>query len=102
MIALPGRAKFFRRALELHKLGDEIDAAHRGRGAMLLVGGEAGIGKSRLVDEALVLAGRDVRVARGRCSESLQAPYLPIYEALGSSQVSGARGRGAARSRTTL
>lgn len=102
MIALQARASFFGRSLELLKLADELEAAHRGKGSMVLVGGEAGIGKSRLVDEVLTNAGRDVRVARGRCSEGLQAPYLPIYEALGSLQMSGARGRSAARSSTTL
>ena len=46
--------------------------ASLGRGALIFLGGEAGVGKTALV-EALCLGARGVRVARGAC-DSLSAP----------------------------
>jgi predicted ATPase/predicted Ser/Thr protein kinase len=60
-----------------------------GRGLILAVTGEAGIGKTSLLEEFLAdLANRGERpvLARGRCSERLAGAeaYLPIFEALDS------------------
>jgi tetratricopeptide (TPR) repeat protein len=60
-------ARFTGRAAELGRLAGALDAACKGRGSAWLVGGESGVGKSRLLDElrsrALV---EGVLVARGQ------------------------------------
>jgi predicted ATPase len=62
-------------------------AARQGRRQVGIIAGEAGIGKTALVDAfvAQVSALEDVRVGRGQCVESYGAvePYLPVLEALG-------------------
>jgi predicted ATPase len=61
-------------------------AAHRGESQLVALGGEAGMGKTRLTSE---LADRALRlgwtVLWGACSEAeLPVPYLPVVEALGN------------------
>jgi tetratricopeptide (TPR) repeat protein len=57
-------------------------AAHGGR-QVLLLGGEPGIGKSRLARELAVAAhARGATVLQGRCDEDLRMPYQPFVEAL--------------------
>lgn len=72
---------------ELARLRSLLDAAASGTRRVVFVSGEAGIGKTTLVEAFLAeLAGRDdVRIARGQCLERYGAtePYLPILEALG-------------------
>ncbi len=62
-------AKFVGRNAELEQLSDALDSAMSGKGSAWLIGGESGVGKSRLVDElrtkamvkgALVLRGQGV------------------------------------------
>jgi DNA-binding CsgD family transcriptional regulator/tetratricopeptide (TPR) repeat protein len=65
------------RAEHLSALADGLAAARRGDPAAILVGGEAGIGKSRLVSEFARQAGGDVRVLVGGCLE-LGASGLPF------------------------
>ena len=55
----------------------------RGDSGVLLVSGEAGIGKSRLVRELAREAYlRGVVVLHGRCDEDLAIPYRPFVECL--------------------
>src|SRR5262249_29490268 len=66
-----------------------FEAASAGRGVMLCVTGEAGLGKTTLVEDVLAeiqQAHPASRVARGRCSERLAGAeaYLPFLEALDS------------------
>jgi len=57
-------------------------AAHGGR-QVILLGGEPGIGKSRLARELAVAAhARGSTVLQGRCDEDLRMPYQPFVEAL--------------------
>jgi tetratricopeptide (TPR) repeat protein len=63
-----------------------LDDAVAGKGHVFLVGGEPGIGKSRLADEAAEIATRQgLRVVWGRCWEAGGAPsYWPWVQALRS------------------
>jgi tetratricopeptide (TPR) repeat protein len=84
------------RQLELAELRAGFDSAALGRGQILCVAGEPGIGKTTLVEEFLEnLAKREpvYRLAIGRCSERLAGAeaYLPILEAL-DSLIRGERG----------
>ena len=74
------------REVELIELEDALLAAIRGEGGMVLLAGEAGIGKTRLAAEAGSRArGLGMTVLSGACSESaLAMPYLPFMEALGN------------------
>jgi class 3 adenylate cyclase/tetratricopeptide (TPR) repeat protein len=62
-VASPDDLPFVGRDIELATIADAIDSARTGRGQVLEVVGEAGIGKSRLVGEAIA-ALHDVRVVR--------------------------------------
>jgi len=70
-------------------LAEAFAEADRGRGVMLAIPGEPGIGKTTLVEDFLRdvgAAGRRRLVGRGRCSERLAGAgaYLPWLEALDS------------------
>jgi predicted ATPase len=76
------------RSSEIDALGAALAAARGGRGALVGVAGEPGMGKTTLVET--FLAGAEAAggctVARGSCSERLAGSeaYLPILEALDS------------------
>lgn len=74
------------RERELEQLGRALEEALGGRGRLVLVAGESGIGKSRLVDELTVGAQeRGARVLVGRCWEAGGAPaYWPWVQSLRS------------------
>ncbi|HEY2443004.1 MAG TPA: AAA family ATPase, partial [Streptosporangiaceae bacterium] len=66
---------FVGRAGELAALAADLDAAVGGRGGVVLVAGEPGIGKTRLAEElANRAAGRGAAVLWGRCWEGAGAP----------------------------
>lgn len=60
-----GSGTFIGRTTELATISGAIDEAHRGRPSVLLIGGEPGIGKSALLEEAVERAG--VGLYLGRC-----------------------------------
>jgi len=70
---------------ELARLVDRIRDVSGGRGGLVLLAGEAGIGKTRLAEEAAAEAEREgAFVLWGRCFEGEYAPpYAPLAEALG-------------------
>ncbi|HYL72178.1 MAG TPA: ATP-binding protein, partial [Candidatus Dormibacteraeota bacterium] len=72
------------RESELAQLDGAVDAAQHGRGGVLFVTGPAGVGKSRLVAEAIARAGaRHIATIAGRCVPSATpVPYRPLAEAL--------------------
>ncbi len=72
------------RATELGALLARWKQAVRGRGGMVLIAGEAGIGKTRLAEEfAAIVRGQGGWVGRGRCYEpERMLPYQPLAEAL--------------------
>jgi len=74
------------RSAEISLLEDALLATLRGDGGVVIVGGEAGMGKTRLVTELAVRARRrGCVVVSGACSEAeLSLPYLPFLEAIGN------------------
>lgn len=74
------------RQSEISLLEDALLAALRGDGGVVIVGGEAGMGKTRLVTELAARARRrGAIVVSGACSEAeLSLPYLPFLEAIGN------------------
>ena len=71
---------------EMSLLEDDLLSALRGDGGAVVLGGEAGMGKSRLVNELRLRALRlGCTVMSGVCSEAeLSLPYLPFLEAVGN------------------
>ncbi|MGH2632768.1 MAG: AAA family ATPase, partial [Tepidiformaceae bacterium] len=95
---------FVGRQRELERLRERYQRAARGDGGLVLVAGEPGIGKTRLVEQAALEAG-DVGalVLTGHCFEGDWAPpYAPFTELLvaciasaGAASVAAAAGDGA-------
>lgn len=72
------------RDAEFGALKSGLGQALEGRAGLILVAGEAGMGKSRLVEAAASFArSREVRVLSGRCWEAVDAPsYWPWIQVL--------------------
>ncbi|MDQ3878470.1 MAG: ATP-binding protein, partial [Actinomycetota bacterium] len=72
------------RGTEFAALRRGVEEAIAGRGSLFLITGEAGIGKSRLVEEASSWArSSGVQVVSGRCWEAVDAPpYWPWTQIL--------------------
>ncbi|CAN5669152.1 AAA family ATPase [soil metagenome] len=75
---------FVGREAELRSLLSGLEQAHAGRGSLYLLGGEPGIGKSRLADEfARQARDLEARVIWGKCWEGAGAPaYWPWMQAI--------------------
>jgi predicted ATPase len=69
------------RANELARLADAVERARGGSGSLVLLSGEAGVGKSRLAREA---ASASERPLWGAASEGATRAYGPIVDALRS------------------
>jgi class 3 adenylate cyclase/tetratricopeptide (TPR) repeat protein len=80
----PDGTAFVGRRAERAGLGAALDRALGGQGQLVLVAGEAGIGKTRIAEELCADArSREARVAWGRCHEGTGAPaYWPWRQAL--------------------
>lgn len=72
--------EFVGRRDELGFLAEEFRAACEGRLRFIIIDGEAGIGKTRLLEEFLRTLDASATVAVGHCSEFVRAPYLPFSE----------------------
>ena len=69
------------RAQTLTELFSCLDAAGAGRGDMVMVGGEPGVGKTRVCDEVMAEAARrGFLTLVGHCYESEGMPYVPFVE----------------------
>ena len=78
-----GSRAFVGRGPELALVLDRLDATGAGRGGVLLVSGPAGIGKTRLVEEALSRYQGVALVGRGQCTDDPGAPpFWPWSRAL--------------------
>jgi predicted ATPase len=77
---MAGQRPLVGRHAELGRLGEALDRARRGTGSIVLIAGEAGVGKTRLAEE---LAERSrAAVLWGRASQGAPVPYGPIVAAL--------------------
>jgi tetratricopeptide (TPR) repeat protein len=74
--------RFSGRNQELELLLKHLELAIHGKGTTLFVSGEAGAGKTRLVNEFLSLAReRNVETITGYCLSTVAVPYFPFIEA---------------------
>jgi DNA-binding CsgD family transcriptional regulator len=69
---------------ELQLLLDAVRVAGEGRPAAVLLGGDAGVGKTRLLAQAVEEAPKPLILARGGCVDlgDVGLPYLPFVEVL--------------------
>ena len=85
LTALHPSFPFVGRAHELHSLEALVPTGSSQGRRMVLVGGEPGSGKSRLVRELATLATEGgARVVEGGCDAVFRTPYQPFTEALGA------------------
>jgi AAA ATPase domain len=85
----PAARPFVGRAEELEELSGALEEAAGGRGSLILITGEPGVGKTRLMEELAGLAeGRGWTMLVGRCWEEGGAPaywpWIQIVRALGA------------------
>ncbi len=83
-LALLERTSFVGRESERAELRRLLDQAARGQGALVMIGGEPGVGKTRLAEELAVEARqRGLLTLTGHCYETEGAPpYIPFAEML--------------------
>jgi len=79
-----GRTPYVGRSEERALLRQAVDNAAAGAGSVALIAGEAGLGKTRIVDEIATEAkSRGMFVVRGQCHDMEGAlPYVPFVEAI--------------------
>ncbi|HEY0673724.1 MAG TPA: AAA family ATPase [Longimicrobiales bacterium] len=95
MVHDPGSARFIGRTSELEVLSNLLTRARAGVGGAAVIGGDAGVGKSRLCRQVKSVAvAAQMRVIEGRCSPAeATIPFAPFIDAL---RFRLARGEGAA------
>ncbi|MEV7013220.1 BTAD domain-containing putative transcriptional regulator [Streptosporangium sp. NPDC051022] len=78
------RGDLVARQAQMRRIGERLAGVRRGRGGVLLVTGEAGVGKTRLAQAAAEeAAARGLAVAWGRCAEDTGAPaFWPWLQVL--------------------
>jgi serine/threonine protein kinase/tetratricopeptide (TPR) repeat protein len=96
------RTPFTGRAAELSSLQALVGEARAGEGRLVLVVGEAGVGKSRMIHELREqIRDGEMRVVVGRCrSYGGISPYLPIVEVLRDLLAGGTSGGAASVAQT--
>jgi class 3 adenylate cyclase/tetratricopeptide (TPR) repeat protein len=83
-----GRTSFIGREAERAELRRLLDRAAAGEGGLVLIGGEPGVGKSRLTEEIAAEAAPRFAVLTGHCYESgRDLPYMPWVELIEAGMV---------------
>ncbi len=83
------RSSLVGRSAELERLHDLFRHACAGAGAAAVVWGEAGVGKTRLLDEFSKLAAESgARVGTANCFEHVCPPFAPLCEAFATLELS--------------
>lgn len=78
-------SKFIGREEDLGKLKRYLDDVVSGRGKTVIISGEAGVGKTRLVSEFMTYAeAKNITCLVGECMPYAMAPYQPFIQALSS------------------
>ncbi len=78
-------SSFVGRQAQLALLAERQKAAAQGAGSIILVAGEAGAGKTRLVSQfCSSLNPNETHLATGHCLEYIQLPYTPFLEVIGA------------------
>lgn len=73
------------RKSELEELKQFLDSALKGKGTTVLISGEAGSGKTRLVNEFLnIIKKKEITILSGWCLSNATLPYFPFVEAFSS------------------
>ena len=80
--AITGAAGFFGREEELAVMGAAWQRARTGSRQVMLVAGEAGIGKTRIIGEFARRCLSAATTLVGHCDEEALTPYQPLVEAL--------------------
>jgi len=88
---VPAQTRFVGRSSELSALSELLEKARAGAGNLVIIEGEAGVGKTRLVAEVLERArSGGITVLSGRCAEGGD-PYFPFIQAFSdTSTIEGA------------
>lgn len=77
----PARPVLVGREQEINQLLEHLDSAIDGNGTTVFVCGEAGVGKTRLVNDFLDRAKkREVKILSGWCMSEAALPYFPFME----------------------
>ena len=88
LFAAARRTPMVARSAELQRLRALWEAVRDGGRHVVLISGEAGVGKTRLVAEVAQLANNEAAVLVGRCDPVAAMPYHVVVEALrGSAEV---------------
>ena len=80
---MPMVTRLVGRENEINQLMKQLDQVLTGKGSVLFISGEAGVGKTRLVNDfiKLVQDKHDVKVLTGWCLSEAKIPYFPFIEA---------------------
>ena len=80
----PGSIPFVGRRAEYDRLVSYLEQARKNRGCCVLIGGETGVGKTRLAQEFFAYARKRFKILlfQGHCPELIQLAYHPWSEAV--------------------
>ena len=88
MTAISSQIPLVNRKLELEELKNHLNNATQGSGNLLLIAGEAGVGKTRLLDELKGYAqSQGFQILQGWSLYESLTPYMPFMDALRSAKL---------------